>query len=216
MGVIYSRNGILYRNGGGDKNVSYENILGRDYRCYKINNTLWQTEYLDYIDANIEYRTNPNVSNSTASYYNNNESLNGYNGRKLGLLYNFSAKNYIAGLLDGTGWRLVTLNDLANIRAFYHNIPAITYLYIYLLGIAKTQELDWISNNWYGCGSGLCLKPNGNNSSVDSYKHYSDGAQFFGSGNIVFSFNINEISQSYFESTNRIMQRGLLFVKDIT
>ena len=90
--------------------------VGNDARAYptvQIGNLIWTTENIDYKWDGLHIATaNNNWSNDTpyGSYYDNNESTYGVNGKKYGLLYNYPSAEYINSILTD-GWRVATAND---------------------------------------------------------------------------------------------------------
>ena len=93
-------------------------IGGRVYRTVTINGVTWMAENLDYKFSGLGIGgSTDNRSVPWAWYYDNNESLWGYDGRKCGLLYNlyavkllFEQKNELI-----PGWHLATIAECQNI-----------------------------------------------------------------------------------------------------
>lgn len=90
--------------------------IGSDTRAYptvQIGNLIWTTENIDYKWNGLHIATNANddsIDTPYGSYYDNNESTYGVNGKKYGLLYNYPATEYINSILTD-GWRVATAND---------------------------------------------------------------------------------------------------------
>lgn len=92
-------------------------IGGRWYPYVQIGNQLWLAENLDwkFSGCNIGSMT-MTTSSKEAAYYNNDESTYGVNGKKYGLLYNWTAVNYIEqnkNTMLPTGWHVPTTSDYA-------------------------------------------------------------------------------------------------------
>jgi uncharacterized protein (TIGR02145 family) len=92
--------------------------VGSDTRAYptvQIGNLIWTTENIDYKWNGLHIATgNREYSGDTpyGSYYGNNESTYGVNGKKYGLLYNYPAAEYINSILTN-GWRVATASDFS-------------------------------------------------------------------------------------------------------
>lgn len=92
--------------------------VGSDTRAYptvQIGNLIWTTENIDYKWNGLHIATgNQDWSGDTpyGSYYSNNESTYGVNGKKYGLLYNYPAAEYINSILTD-GWRVATASDFS-------------------------------------------------------------------------------------------------------
>lgn len=96
----------------------FEEIAGKIYPIIKLNGIKWICENLDYHDENIPI--NQTISSSTtpaAWYYSKNENVFGWNGFRLGLLYNDGAKKYIQNnrYTLFNGWRIPSMSEIANL-----------------------------------------------------------------------------------------------------
>ena len=93
---IYKGAGIykIGAEGGGGGRVE---IGGKFYSFVKIGSLFWTAQNLDYIDSNIILGGTPTYDENAAHawYYQNNENEFGWNGKKLGLLYNNLAAEYL-------------------------------------------------------------------------------------------------------------------------
>ena len=94
-------------------------IGGRTYRTVTIGNQEWMAENLDWKFSGLTFRDgvdgNEMTSDATisqASYYDYNESTYGVTGNKYGLLYNWTAVNYLNNNLSAlgvpSGWHVPT------------------------------------------------------------------------------------------------------------
>lgn len=122
---IYNAPGIYNIGGGGGGGAApqynyteYEEIAGRIYPIITLNGLKWICENLDYIDDNI--RVNESINSGTipaAWYYNKNENIFGWDGFRLGCLYNDGAKQYIKNNANNifNGWRLPTKSEVQNL-----------------------------------------------------------------------------------------------------
>ena len=92
MAILKAHNSFLKANGkilvkpegGGDSVV----IGGRKYPFVQIGRQLWIVYNLDYADENITVGGGLSTSIPKAYYYDQDEAINGWNGRKINLLYN--------------------------------------------------------------------------------------------------------------------------------
>lgn len=91
-------------------------LLGRTYKTVQLDDIIFTSENLDYIDGSIA-NTHTTSNNNQGFYKNDDESTWGWNGRKCGRLYNHPAQQYIKGLLSN-GWRLMTVYDAAKLSDF--------------------------------------------------------------------------------------------------
>lgn len=79
-------------------------VIGEhEYEYILIGSLLWTCQNLDYKYAD-------NIIGTKAVYYNNDETTNGWNGTKYGLLYNQNAVRDLASYLPNR-WRVPTLSD---------------------------------------------------------------------------------------------------------
>jgi uncharacterized protein (TIGR02145 family) len=93
-------------------------IGGRVYPTVTINGVTWLAENLDYKFSGLGIGgSTSNRSVPWAWYYDNNESLWGYDGRKCGLLYNFYAVKLLFEQKDELipGWHLATIDECTNL-----------------------------------------------------------------------------------------------------
>lgn len=89
-------------------------IGDREYPTYRYGNKVWMQEYLDYQWSGLSVGSGASISFKYASYYMNDETTYGYNGQKLGLLYNGYAIRYLEenkSTLLPEGWRVATKDD---------------------------------------------------------------------------------------------------------
>lgn len=120
---IYNGNGVCkgdsVYNGNGVYNdgKSVEEFLelgGKSYPVVTIGSLKWIAHNLDYIDDNIVLGSSTSYTDPRANYFDDNEIIYGWNGRKYGLLYNSPAIEYIDGILTD-GWRTATSTDWDNL-----------------------------------------------------------------------------------------------------
>jgi uncharacterized protein (TIGR02145 family) len=135
---------------GGD----FVEIGGRKYPVVKIGNQLWMSENLDYAWNGLSIGPSGQPSSKAAWYLDNDETTNGYNGRKLGLMYNDYA-------IDD----LIT-NHSSEFNGFHVPSPTeYTELFNKFGGSnscapsLKSLDKDWFSN-WNGTDtSGMSIMP---------------------------------------------------------
>lgn len=115
---IYNGSGGIY-NGRGVYNDGAEEFLqlgGKSYPVVTIGNLKWIAHNLDYIDENIVIGSSTSTTENRGNYFNDDENIYGWNGRKYGLLYNTSSIEYIDSILTD-GWRTATSTDWDNLIA---------------------------------------------------------------------------------------------------
>lgn len=123
------------------------NIGGRDYPTTRIGNQIWLAENLDlrWEGLNIGGYSGEEPSIASAWYYDDNEQLYGYSGRKCGLLYNGIAVDYLENnksTLLPSGWRVPIDSDYDNLAQFIGGTSTAGQK-------LKAINGDWITN-WNG------------------------------------------------------------------
>ena len=113
----------------GANSIKNSVIIGsRSYPYVQIGNQLWLTENLDWkFDGCNIGNMGMTTSSKEAAYYNNNESTYGASGKKYGLLYNWTAVNYIEQnkyTMLPTGWHVPATSDYASLISFINNDAA--------------------------------------------------------------------------------------------
>ena len=113
--VIY---GVDYSSEGKGQVTFYEmvdnKIGGKVYRTVTIGGKVWLAENLDFKFSGCAIgQSGTSSSEPRANYYNNDETANGWTGRRCGLLYNWIAVKYLndyrAELIPG--WHVPTTNE---------------------------------------------------------------------------------------------------------
>lgn len=110
----------------------YEKIGDKIYKTVKIGNLQWMCENLDYKWDGLKIGDDwfgGSYSDPAAAYRENDESTWGWNGRKCGLYYNYWSWEIMDEKLQGTGWRLPTIDEL-------------DALYMYILEPDETARID--------------------------------------------------------------------------
>lgn len=110
---IYN-NGAGGGGGGGGETVE---IGGKVYPVVTMGSQKWITYNLDYIPAGVNVGGSGEISTPNAWYYNNNETLYGWNNKKYGLLYNFAAGEIVNSSLTD-GWRVPSKSDYESLISF--------------------------------------------------------------------------------------------------
>lgn len=91
-----------------------ENIGGKIYDCVKLpNGQIWTCNNLDFVFNGLTIDGAATQSTNNAYYYDRDENVNGWNGNKVGLLYNRPARDYIISNENilFNGWRVATTSD---------------------------------------------------------------------------------------------------------
>lgn len=141
---VYNGAGGVY-NGRGVYNDGAEEFVeigGYKYPFVKIGNLYWITYNLDYKFSGLNVGNMIPSNSPYACYYGEDEAVNGWNGRKNGLLYNWYAANYLEqnkNDLLPAGWRVPNENDIDYLFSFVSNNPS----------KLKSLDLDWFSG-WNG------------------------------------------------------------------
>lgn len=116
MPGVYKGAGGIY-NGRSVYNEGAEEFLefgGKSYPVVTIGSLKWIAHNLDYTDENIVIGSSTSTTGNRANYFNDDENIYGWNGRKYGLLYNTPAIEYIDSILTN-GWRTATSTDWDNL-----------------------------------------------------------------------------------------------------
>lgn len=151
------KNGAEGGGGGGGENVE---IDGKVYPVVTIGSQKWISYNLDYVPAGVNVGGSGEISTPNAWYYNNNETLYGWNNKKYGLLYNFAAGEVVNSSLTD-GWRVPSKNDYETL---------ISYLGGNDQGIKIRSPYDWTT----GLGEDLfkfSLLPGGLRWGHDSWQY---------------------------------------------
>lgn len=121
-------------------------IGGKKYPFVQIGRQLWIVYNLDYADENITVGGGLSTSIPKAYYYDQDEATNGWNGRKINLLYNVPALNYLvqnSSTIFPNGWRVCSNSDMESLIKFVGGAS-----------VAGTKlskgDLDWQSASWNG------------------------------------------------------------------
>lgn len=146
--ILTFGNEILSLNGEAlsldSETPGYVVIGGKNYRTVTIGNQLWLAENLDFRFPALSYKDgingylNTNNTTNQAAYYNYDETTYGHEGNKYGLLYNWTAVNYIAnhivelGIPDG--WHVPTKEEWEQLVNFVGDNSA-----------TKLKSTDWDS-----------------------------------------------------------------------
>ena len=194
-GSFLKANGkILVRpEGGGDFVV----IGGRKYPFVRIGDRIWITENLDFIFDGLFIGDNYNDTNrNQAWYYQNNESLYGWDAQRRGLLYSGYTMEYMMNHADSLfppGWRIPSVtdyNDLikrhsrnelcfqggpdygswsgTNTSGFNCKPSGTSYGY-YNFSEINSLSLQWTSTKW---DTGFYYGKYFTLSSIDQYNHF--------------------------------------------
>lgn len=118
---IYNGAGIYNTgSGGGGGGGGRVEIGGKFYSFVKIGSLFWTAQNLDYIDSNIILGGTPTYDENAAHawYYQNNENDFGWSGKKLGLLYNNLAAEYLEQNKETilNGFRVPKEADFQNLK----------------------------------------------------------------------------------------------------
>ena len=118
-------------------------IAGKSYPTVIINNQQWIAANLDLKWNDLTIGLSNDSSVARADYYDSDESTYGWNGLKYGLLYNYTAYNYINDHLSDlgipSGWRLPTTSD---INALYNTTT-----------ILGAKSVNWNGTDLFGFGA---------------------------------------------------------------
>lgn len=196
-------------------------IGGRRYPVVKIGNQLWMAENLQFADNNLAYTSNYKSTGNNYSIYNNDESLNGYNGRKLGYLYNWNSVNYFEQnkeTLFPSGWRVISISDINYLLNYYDFNPPYNTI-IPMLGCVPES---WCSSKWNGENiTELNYKPSGTfgdrgfnylgiSSSNWTCTSYNSSRAYF------FSLNPDEVAQyGVLSPVSKLVYRAIRLVKSL-
>lgn len=109
--MIFTHGANSLPRGGGGMTVT---IGGRKYPIVQIGNQIWLAENLDFKFPGLVVGASGNSSSEPrGNYYNNDEATYGANGKKYGLLYNWTAVKYLndhkADLIPG--WHVPTTTE---------------------------------------------------------------------------------------------------------
>ena len=132
-------------------------IGGRRYPVVKIGNQLWMAENLDWKWDGLQLgKGGTSTSVARANYYDNDESTYGWNGRKVGLLYNGVAVEYLANnpsLLNG--FHVATKAEYESLIATVGGFDKVATSKL------KAKDLDY-APSWRGTDDyGLSIVPSG-------------------------------------------------------
>lgn len=224
MTILKAHDSILKANGKILKKGKIVVIGGRAYPFIQIGRQLWITENLDYKWEGLVIATTT-VTTPVANYYNQDENLWGFEGRKCGLLYNWYAVDYLENnknTLLPSGWRVPKVEDynaMLSSLGISNNLTSFK-----ALACLKDENL-WVNNAWNGENtSQLNIKPAGifdnaifdhacNSSSIwtaDSAS--SERAPMFLLSGVVYN---NDPYVSIQPSTNKLIYRPVRLVKDV-
>jgi uncharacterized protein (TIGR02145 family) len=125
--------------------VQFATIGGQDYPTVKIGNQEWLGYNLDMKFAGLVVgdTSGATTTESRGNYYNNDETTNGWEGKRYGLLYNWIAANYMnsnrATLFPG--WHVPTAADIDELA---------TYLGTTAAGTKLKSTSGWLAGNGDG------------------------------------------------------------------
>lgn len=196
------------------------NIGGRDYKVVQIGNQLWMAENLDWKFNGLTFRdgTSGNEITSDATiaqgaYYNYDESTYGASGNKYGMLYNWTAADYINKQLTELkvpdGWHVATSDDYNSLFNTCGENP----------GTKLKSTTDWPSGGEGTDYYGFNVKPSG---------EWSDGWYMIGTSlwqssehapgaSVAYNYHLNanssDVSEGYGDKY-RLM--SLRLVKNLT
>lgn len=191
--TIYKASGVYKEAGGGGETVE---IGGKVYPVVTMGSQKWIAYNLDYVPAGVNVGGSGEISTPNAWYYNNNETLYGWNNKKYGLLYNFAAGEIVnASLTDG--WRVPSKNDYESLISFLGGNgegKKIRSPYDWTLDLGEgllnfnllPGGLRWGHDSWQYIGIGAYL----------STRTTADYNRFKILSLSVYTFSWNEISQS--------------------
>ena len=143
-------------------------INGKTYPTTIINNQQWTTLNLDLKWEGLESLSNDS-SVPRADYYNQDESTYGWLGLKYGLLYNYTAYEYINNHLSDLGipqgWRLTLDSDLRNLYSY--------------IGVMGAKSINWDGTDLFGFNALPCGQYFNGFSDVGSYfQTWSYGSKY--------------------------------------
>lgn len=191
-------------------------IGGRKYKTVLMpDNKVWLAENLDFKFNGCDIGSSGIPSTPAAWYYDNDESIWGWNGRKCGLLYNWYAAEYLEqnkSVLLPAGWHVPSRNELFDLVNSVSNSNAL-----------KQQDggvwpTGWNGTNEYGFGMLPAGWRRGDTGAFADQGYYCDiwsHASYDTATSFVFEFNPN----GYDPNTDRgLKQNGgtIRLVKDAT
>ena len=150
-GGIYNGRGVYKIGGGPPFYVEGPEIEGKKYTAVKINEKIWLAENLDYKFVSIGGAYVPDPNYIRAWYVDNDENINGWNGRKRGLLYTWNAVNYLEenkNNLLPDGWRVPTYDEYFELINFIGSVDNAGKI----LKKNVDWDLDWTGYNTWGLG----------------------------------------------------------------
>lgn len=141
-------------------------IGGRRYPVVKIGNQLWMAENLDYVDENITIGGELSISTPKAYYYDQDKELNGPEGRKINLLYNYAAVNYLmnnSSTIFPDGWHVCSDADVSTLINFIGSDEGIKL---------SKGDISWKGSLWIGTNDyGFSWLPGGTRWESDGQFH---------------------------------------------
>lgn len=207
---VYNGNGV-YKDGAGE----FVEIGGKKYPVAIIGVQKWIIYNLDFIFDGLIIGGVSNSTSPKANYYDDDENLYGWNGRKCGLLYNWYALKYLeehkTELLNG--YRVPTLTDYQKLYNFLGgNNDAIKKI--------KEKNIEW-ALSWSGNNlskfsalpGGYCGGSSPKFGSIGVYANYSSLTDVYNS-NYDFYFGENNVAN--FSLGDKMARYSLRLLQDIS